>query len=101
MTKYIIESDCVMKGIAIHLFALVIYVSTVLIMRNIMYPCLHEAVLSGWGRWRDTRHISTKKKKIIKKITVKWNRKRSIENKCLRRMGGIDNLNAESCAEKM
>lgn len=59
-----------MKGIEIYLFALVIYVSTVLIMRNIMYPCLREAVLSGWGRWRDIRHTSTKRKKEKKKITV-------------------------------
>lgn len=39
-----------MEGIAIHLFALVIYVSTVLIMRNIMHSCLHKATLLGEGR---------------------------------------------------
>lgn len=79
-----------MKGIAIHLFALVIYVSTVLIMRNIIYPCLHKATLSGWGRWGDIRHTRTKKKKRKKKDnSPRWNRKQSIETRVLEEWGTL------------
>lgn len=42
-----------------------------------------------------------RKKEKKKDNSARWNRKPSIENKCLRRMEGIDNLNANSCAEKM